>query len=163
VSTTYSDLFAVIGTTYGAGNGTTTFNLPNLGGRMVMGVNGSHALASTGGSETRTLTTTELPPHTHTGTTDSSGSHSHTINDPGHIHARLNGFDDNNGSNNPGQAPPGDASPDTTGYPTESATTGITINSSGAHTHTFTTGSSGSGAAFSLLNPFMALNFIIKV
>ena len=37
--TTYAALFAVIGTTYGAGNGSTTFNLPNLDGRVLQGVN----------------------------------------------------------------------------------------------------------------------------
>lgn len=37
--TTYSALFAVIGTTYGAGNGSTTFNLPNLDGRVLQGTN----------------------------------------------------------------------------------------------------------------------------
>ena len=38
---TYSDLFALIGTTYGAGNGTSTFNLPNLKGRVIVGLDSS--------------------------------------------------------------------------------------------------------------------------
>lgn len=48
---TYAALFAVIGTTYGAGDGATTFNVPNAQGRFLMGVGGSHALGATGGAE----------------------------------------------------------------------------------------------------------------
>ena len=63
--TTYAALFAVIGTTYGEGDGETTFNIPNLAGRVVIGVSNSHALGTTGGSETVTLTADQLPAHTH--------------------------------------------------------------------------------------------------
>jgi microcystin-dependent protein len=66
----YPDLFAVIGTTYGAGNGTTTFNLPNLAGRVVVGQGSgsgltSRSMGATGGSETHALTTNEMPSHSH--------------------------------------------------------------------------------------------------
>ncbi|MEX0597430.1 MAG: tail fiber protein, partial [Candidatus Paceibacterota bacterium] len=160
--TTYVDLFSAIGTIYGAGNGSTTFNLPNLTGRMIIGVNPSFPLSTTGGSSFHTLTIPQLPAHNHTGTTDSSGSHSHSVNDPGHSHSQINGRDDGNVSNQPGQAPPGDGEPNETGAPTESAATGISINSNGAHTHSFTTASTGSNSSFSLLNPYIALNYIIK-
>lgn len=63
--TTYSALFEVIGTTYGAGDGETTFNIPDLSGRVVIGVSNSHALGTTGGSETVTLSADQLPEHTH--------------------------------------------------------------------------------------------------
>lgn len=63
--TTYATLFAVIGTTYGAGDGETTFNIPDLTGRVVIGVSNSHALGTTGGSETVTLTDDQLPEHSH--------------------------------------------------------------------------------------------------
>lgn len=76
--TTYSDLYAVVGTTYGAGDGATTFNLPDLRGRVVAGkddMGGVSAnrltnqtggldgdgLGNTGGSETHVLTTAQLP------------------------------------------------------------------------------------------------------
>jgi microcystin-dependent protein len=61
--TTYANLFGVIGTTYGAGNGTTTFNVPDLRGRVAVGRNsGTFAtLGATGGAETHTLTNAQLP------------------------------------------------------------------------------------------------------
>lgn len=74
-SADYPDLWAVIGTTYG-GSGATDFALPDLGGRAVIGENGSHALASTGGAEAVTLTGAEMPSHSHidTGHTHAEGS-----------------------------------------------------------------------------------------
>ena len=63
--TTYATLFGVIGTTFGAGDGSSTFNLPDLSGRVPLGVSQVHALGTTGGSETVTLTKSELPAHVH--------------------------------------------------------------------------------------------------
>lgn len=86
----YATLFEVIGTTFGAGDGETTFNLPDLSGRVPLGVSMSHALGSTGGSETVTLDESELPAHTHEvpqhGHADTIGAttpaFSHTITQP---------------------------------------------------------------------------------
>jgi microcystin-dependent protein len=68
--TTYANLFAVIGTTYGAGDGSTTFNLPNLKGKVPVGFDSSqtefNALGKTGGAKTHTLSVDEMPSHTHT-------------------------------------------------------------------------------------------------
>ena len=65
---TYSDLFSTIGTTYGAGDGSSTFNLPDFGGRGPMGYKSNNtkfdALNETGGAETHTLTANEIPTHT---------------------------------------------------------------------------------------------------
>lgn len=80
--TTYAALFAVIGTTYGVGDGSTTFNVPDLRGRVVAGqddMGGTSAnrltglsggvdgdvLGGTGGLETHTLTTAQLASHSH--------------------------------------------------------------------------------------------------
>lgn len=67
--TTYASLFAVIGTTYGAGDGTTTFALPDLKGRVPVGRDGSQTefdtLGETGGAKTHTLTVDEMPSHSH--------------------------------------------------------------------------------------------------
>lgn len=73
--TTYAALFTAIGTSYGAGDGTTTFNLPDLRGRSVFGIDNmdgtdagrltaANALNTSGGSET--MTSAMMPAHTHT-------------------------------------------------------------------------------------------------
>lgn len=67
---TYSDLFGVIGTTYGLGDNTTTFNVPDFRGRSPLGVGHgtdltNRALGDKGGEETHLLITGEMPSHTH--------------------------------------------------------------------------------------------------
>jgi len=75
---TYAALFAIIGTTYGAGDGASTFNLPDLQDNVPIGKSGTKALASTGGANTvqstgnvggstanATLTTAQLASHSH--------------------------------------------------------------------------------------------------
>ena len=79
---TYSALFALVGTTYGAGDGSSTFNIPDLRGRVIAGqddMGGASAnrltgltggvdgdvLGGSGGAETHTLATSELPAHDH--------------------------------------------------------------------------------------------------
>jgi microcystin-dependent protein len=86
--TTYADLFTAIGTTYGVGDGSNTFNVPDYRGKSILGAGtGSGLTARTrgdsGGSET--ISTAELPVHTHTidhnhpaVTSSSDGNHTHT-------------------------------------------------------------------------------------
>lgn len=71
---TYAALFAIIGTTYGAGDGSTTFNLPDLQNRVAVGAGGGKSLGTTGGAASATptgtvgnttLTLAQLPSHRH--------------------------------------------------------------------------------------------------
>lgn len=81
--TTYAALFAAIGTTYGAGDGTTTFNVPDARGRAPIGAGtgtglSARALGAQVGAETHVLSIAEMPAHTHTfnenvGTADNLG------------------------------------------------------------------------------------------
>ena len=64
--TTYSDLFSLIGTAFGVGNGTTTFNIPDLRDKFPIGVSETKARASTGGEAAHTLSVAELAVHRHT-------------------------------------------------------------------------------------------------
>lgn len=69
--TVYAALFAAISTTWGAGDGATTFNVPNFQRRVAVGSGGSgtstlgNAVGNAGGAETHTLTLAESPAHTH--------------------------------------------------------------------------------------------------
>jgi|TARA_Y100000289_G_scaffold64192_1_gene75693 microcystin-dependent protein len=94
--TTYSDLFGLVGTTYGVGDGSTTFNIPDLRGRVIAGqddMGGSSAnrltnqsgglngdtLGATGGTETHTLSTSEIPAHDHDITTTSKSNNTNGV------------------------------------------------------------------------------------
>ncbi len=67
----YEVLFVLIGTTYG-GDGLTTFNLPDLRGRVPIHQSASYPIGSQGGTESVTLTSAQLPQHTHAANSSSS-------------------------------------------------------------------------------------------
>jgi microcystin-dependent protein len=146
-------LFATVSTTYGVGDGSTTFNLPDLRGRAIFGkdnMGGSAAnritsagsgvdgtvLGASGGTQNVTLTTNELPAHTH------------TITDPGHTHSLTDG---DNVMSSAGPVAFGGIGGNMEVTTIASATTGITG-----------TNSAGLGNAVSKLNPTLILNYIIK-
>lgn len=157
---TYATLFGLVGTTYGAGDGTTTFNLPNLKGRVPVGRDSAQTefdvLGETGGAKTHSLSINQLPAHQHsidhdhTSFTITGGTHNHTFqnadNAPYNV---INGAD----------AP---------GLLVVSYTT-TNVGGDGGHSHTVDvpafTGTSapvGTGAAHNILQPYIVLNYIIK-
>lgn len=84
----YKTAFDTLGTTFGAGDGSTTFNLPNFTNRSPVGSGGSYARGATGGAATHQLSSAEMPSHSHGGvtqnnsaTTDAQGTHAHVPSD----------------------------------------------------------------------------------
>lgn len=153
---TYAALFAAIGTTFGAGDGSTTFNLPNFKGRSPIGVGigGGGGTSGTGaitggdaltnrargawtGAETHTQTEAEMPSHNHSASSTDSG-HSHSIGNP-------------------------TASP-SIGYGIVQAAANSAYGSTytGYANITTTIGYKGGGSAMDIMNPVLAVNFIIK-
>lgn len=141
--TTYATLFGIIGTTFGPGDTTSTFNLPDFRDRMPIGAGTTYSANTSGGSADAVAVS-----HTHSAST--------SISDPGHFHTSTwtNANDFNQGSNSPGA----EASPDdiqgTFTVNTDSKTTGIT-----ASTSITSSGVSGTNAN---LPPYRGIYFIIK-
>ena len=155
---TYADLFAIVSTTYGTGDGSSTFNVPDLQDNVAVGKSNNKALASTGGANTvansgsvttnvtgnvggstanATLSTGQLAPHSH----------------PGGGNALTN----SPGAGNPGRPPP---------YFSPSSTGGA--GSGSGHSHNMSANFSGSGSsnfsgsANSVLQPYLTIIYIIK-
>lgn len=120
---------------------------PDLRGRFVLGAGGSYAVGATGGAETHTLTTSEIPAHNHGG-----GSHVHGITDAGHSHSIYSRNQDGS-SNKAREGDPAGGGAVTT----NSSTTGISINSSGTIINT-----EGGGQAHNNMPPYYALCYIMK-
>lgn len=142
--TTFSALFAIIGTTYGVGNGSTTFNVPDLQDRTICGVSSanSKSLAQTVGANTvtptgniagstgsTTLTTAQISSHNHSGNTVMGG-----MNFP--------------------------SNPDGAGM--GSSGMGGIGSTGGGQSHNHNLSANFAGSANSVLQPTLVLNYIIK-
>ncbi len=168
------------------------FTTPDLRGRFVLPSGQGSGLTNrlpgnTGGLETVTLATSQIPIHNHTGTTNSDGSHNHTASsstEGSHQHEYEDAYfaeDNGTGQNVFGTSAGNDNDNEFcwrtrenngvrngTAYNkplTESAGSHnhtITVNTNGSHTHTFTTGNTGSGGAHENMPPFYVLVYIMK-
>ena len=174
---------------WGNGNGSTTFNLPDLRGYAIAGrdnmggvaagrlttayfnpggTSDPDALGAVGGNQLHTMTLLELVAHTHTGTTGTeSASHTHSgttgSNSVSHTHTEV-------AMVQTGPAAPGTGTAtwaplsQQTGTQSANHTHSFTSEiESATHTHDFTTASTGSTAAFSVVQPSITLNYIIKI
>ena len=173
----YADLFAAIGQVYGAGDGATTFNLPNLSGKFALGASGTYPRGQSGGATVKTAVSTpvtlaiaNLPSHQHdmyhdhgAATTSTNGDHFHTsfveaspTTTAGGVSQRVTDVGNMTGG-----------SGDNYEAPTRNA---------GSHAHTFdvppyggNTGGQGGGQSFTVSTnvdttpPYQAVNYIIKI
>ncbi len=146
-----SALFAVIGTTFGAGDGSTTFNLPDMGGRVPAGKEASATrltsggsgvdgatLGATGGSETHALTVDEMPAHDHGGETGLAGAKNTNITAPV-VNVQVEA-----------------------GVNRQAAQTVTSTNYQTANDHPHTIPSQGGGNGHASAQPTIILNYIIK-
>jgi len=149
--TKYARLFQVIGTAYGAGDGSTTFNLPNLKGRVPVGLNTADTdfdtLGKTGGEKSVTLTVSQMPSHNHS-------IASCNISNDVHSHSYTKSIVYTNFCIAGGSSY-AELADDYTSY---------TTSSDGSHSHSVVnyTDNTGEGQAHNNLQPYLVLNCIIK-
>ena len=136
----YLDLFNTIGTIYGVGNGVSSFNIPNLKGRIPAGFDATQtyydSFGKTGGYNTHTLTIPEMP------------THNHGITDPGHSHSYFN-------------------QPNTVNPAVSLTTTDVADNvnvnqTTGVSTTGITINNTGNSQPHNNLQPYLVIQYIIK-
>jgi len=173
----FSELFSIIGDIYGAGDGSTTFNLPDGRGRILVGAGNGPGLTTRSrgdefGEEDHVLLNSELTTHNH-GVTDSGHihgvtdpQHNHAVTDGGHDHSNSTGNFVNDAAGTEYDNTNGDKG--TTNSATASETTGITIDnaSTGVTVDSAVTGvvinDEGSGDPFNVIQPSFVANYIIR-
>jgi len=153
----YAELFGLWGTTWGPGDGSTTFNLPDMRSLHPKGAGGVIGLGVIAGSSVVTLNTGNLPAHNH-GITDPG--HVHSITDPGHTHPqRQNVSPSFQGGAAGANVSYGSVSSNSaTRVSTDNNTTGISVQS---HTTGITTQNTGLGDYFSTAQPSIGVNYIV--
>jgi microcystin-dependent protein len=194
LNTDWPALYTVIGTMYCEGNCSVgSFRVPPMNGRVPVGRGGGGLFQATigteVGSEQKTLTTPNLPSHTHTASTESAGNHAHTINSSpiGTLYVLIDAGDGSNpntinaGTFNECTQPSlainncgGQANfPSHPYYEQLTGTPAAAHNlawgdhahseqAAGTHSHTVNVGNTGSGAAFSVVQPSVVVQYIIK-
>ena len=154
--TTYSALFQVIQTTWGSGDGATSFNLPDLRGRAAIGADSTYPLGSTGGAAQVTLNSNNNGPHTHV---VDDPKHVHVLTDPTHVHGEQASTTSGGVIAGVTALSPTGTGAQATSVTTGSAATGITMASAATG---ITLENSGSGSPFSILSPYAAVTKMIK-
>lgn len=150
---------------FGNGNGSTTFALPDLRGRAVVGATAARAVGTLFGAATTTLATTNLPSHNHTGSTNNETQR--------HTHGGSTGLSGgNHGEHVDGTWDLAGARAPAPNYALRSKSWignnntahyhNFDTNGQDAfHTHSFTTGNTGSGTAFNTEDPAISVNWLI--
>ena len=134
---------------------------PDLRNRFIVGAGDDYSVADNGGEAHTTLTSAELPGHTHTGTTDLDGGHSHFVANGDTVNATTSPLSSSTTIGKNGSQASTSFNYLIGGTAT-AATQGLTSEESD-HTHTFTTASTGDGDAFENRPPYYALAYIMKV
>jgi|5B_taG_2_1085324.scaffolds.fasta_scaffold20937_2 microcystin-dependent protein len=143
---TYSALFSVVGTTYGSGDGSSTFGLPDLQDNVPVGKSSNKSLASTGGANTVSAS----------GNISGSTANASLSTAQLASHSHGSGFYNPNNSSNAGASNMGGGANAPAGNAINTTSTG----SGSAHSHNMSANFSGS--ATSVVQPYVALIFIIK-
>lgn len=143
--TTYSDLFSRIGTAYGVGDGSSTFNLPDFRDKFPIGQGGSYTLGGTGGSLSTVLGAAQMPDHFH-GVGKSSSSNDATL--------MIRSWSKSSNGTTAGWFIPGDAGDlgDNSAFTSGDLATTVTIDAAGA-----------TPSAIPTLPPYLGAQFLIKV
>lgn len=166
-SSTYPVLAALLGDTYGTHSGT-TYYLPDLRGRVPIGAGAvtdtasqsqTFSLGGKAGELKHTLTTSEIPAHSHTGTTNTDGSHRHWISGASYDDGNMSTSGSSNSQDYGLAADAGGY----TQYDRDSPYGRYSSYAGSTHSHAFTTATDGgTGGAHNNLQPYIVLNYIIK-
>lgn len=173
--TEYSELFSVIGTTYGQGDGSTTFNIPDMLGRAALGVDSTYTVGSSGGASDVLLDSTQIPLHTHS---IPAHTHSNTIAaetptithsitaQPSYTYTHLNGTGKRgiigSGANHFTRTSTLNMSRYSNLIIADHPATACTVSGGITDCPAFDTENAGSGAAHNNMMPYLAITYLIR-